>query len=532
MLKPTTESDSFDYTDSGHAQMRTEDQAVLEKIISNFASYNRNPNNFWTQERLDAFTTGSNYYGFYNLSEHSDTRDNVKKARYDQTVTYYDSIDDWKSANERYYLTNQAITNTTILFLEGQRRCSYESTNDVSKPTEQYFPYSADTDGLLAPVYGTTSIQSKLTGAVISLPKKDGTRVTGFYANHTTVSGRPQFVIEASPYVPENDRKDGPYQLVPGQDDVPITWAEAEALLPSDIKTQTSTGGGVDSQWLVMLQNNTTEVDDTNWLVVKATYGWAGAGIPTSKEESNVVSRTNYDTYCYGVDNIDDLEYLKQIFRTKAEQIYTANPTWTVGQIAAEVKSFALANGIASYNGIAVEEKEYDIAAILHGRYAAWYIDQCRSYTLNDWNNYIRQRIENYGHTPISRSSYGLPDPQGNTFTDRCFTYLRITDSVRVYVFGPNGTYSRRGYYRNATGQWNIIVNEEDGNGNVDALRSNYYVISNDRIKWNMEKYKSKFRLLSADESVYQTTDDDPNFAQYAIAWDPSLEVWDQPSNI
>ena len=182
--------------------MRNQDSAVLNKIVSNYSEYNKSSNSFWTTEREDAFTTGSNFYGYYDAADHSDIRDNVKKARYDTSENYYASIDDWKSANNRYYSTSQTIKNTTILFVEGQRRCAYESTVDVSKPSEEYFPYSADTDGLLAPVYGTTSTQSKLTGAVISLPKKDGTRVSGFYDNHTTVSGASGFLIENDPYVP------------------------------------------------------------------------------------------------------------------------------------------------------------------------------------------------------------------------------------------------------------------------------------------------------------------------------------------
>lgn len=531
-LKPTTEQNTFDYTDSGHATMRNQDSAVLNKIVSNYSEYNKSSNSFWTTEREDAFTTGSNFYGYYDAADHSNVRDSVKKARYDTSENFYTSIDDWKSANNRYYSTGQTIKNTTILFVEGQRRCNYESTVDVSKPTEQYFPYSADTDGLLAPVYGTTSPQTKLTGAVISLPKKDGTRVSGFYDNHTTVSGSSGFLIENDPYVPQNDNSDGPklYPATPGDPEIPITWAEAMTHSPDEIVKSASVGGNGAAQWLVMLENNTTEVDNTNWLVVKVSYDYSGIGVPTSKDDNGTIVKTNYEKYCINLEDAEDDRYLSQIARKQADIYYQNNPSATVADIVANVQQFFLTNNID--DGTKYDTIWHERNAILHGRYAPWYIDQCRTYAnFNDWGDYIWNRIVEYNHTPTPRSSYGLEDPSGNVFTNRYFTIPTIIQNVRVYVFGPNGTYSRRGYYRDADCQWATVVDECTGGGDVDVLRAGYYVTSNDRIQDNFEKYKSKFKLLTSDTGVYTPTDDDANFNQYGIAWDETLKVWDTPSN-
>lgn len=530
-LKPTTESSASliaNYTDASHAQMRLEDEAVLTKIINNYIDYNADPTSFWDATRTDAFTIGTNFYGYYNNTDYSDTRNEVDKARYDNTANFYLDEQAWRTSNGNYFRSNEEIKNTTILFVEGEKRCSYESTTNTSVPSYEYFPYSADTDGLLAPVFGTTSTESALTGAVLALPKRDGTRTFGFYDSHTTVGGASTFAIGTNPYVPETDDHTGPYRLIPGQPNQPITWTQSANLLPEEIAIAASTGGAGNTQWLVMLRNDTVEVADDNWRVVKVDSGHLG-GITTSREVDGQMVRTYWEKYPMNVANADDNEFFMQIARTKAHLVYQADNSKTVGQIAAEVKSFFQSNNIhkSSY-----DDTWYYRAAILHGRYADWYIDQCRTNSyFNDWNADLLTILNNNTSGAILRESYGLEDPFGHTFTERPFAAFLTVVSVRIYVFGPSGLYSRRGIYRDADGDFSIIVNELTSNGDVDALRSGYIVISNTSPSRNLEKYKSKFKSLIPDAAIGYTYQDDPNFASYAIQWDPELEQWDTPSN-
>jgi len=74
---------------------------------------------------------------------------------------------------------------------------------------------------------------------------------------------------------------------------------------------------------------------------------------------------------------------------------------------------------------------------------------------------------------------------------------------------------------------------EETANGNVDTLRQDYVVISNNRNNVNYEKYKSKNRLLIADGGGYYTpSDDDDYFNSYAIVWQDigTTQPWDIPT--
>jgi len=68
-------------------------------------------------------------------------------------------------------------------------------------------------------------------------------------------------------------------------------------------------------------------------------------------------------------------------------------------------------------------------------------------------------------------SSYGLEDPQGIVYTNRRFIFTRLTMDVSVYVFGPDGTYSRRVYGRGSDGRYTIVRDEETTGGTVDNLR-------------------------------------------------------------
>jgi hypothetical protein len=136
---------------------------------------------------------------------------------------------------------------------------------------------------------------------------------------------------------------------------------------------------------------------------------------------------------------------------------------------------------------------------------------------------------------PTSYNSYGLSDPDGNTFQGRVFIFTELIMDVAVYVFGPNGLYSRRVYGRDADAHYTsqYMRDEETANGNVDTLRQDYVVISNNRNNVNYEKYKSKNRLLIADGGGYYTpSDDDDYFNSYAIVWQDigTTQPWDIPT--
>ena len=144
--------------------------------------------------------------------------------------------------------------------------------------------------------------------------------------------------------------------------------------------------------------------------------------------------------------------------------------------------------------------------------------------------------LASFGKTApyIGQSSHGIKDPEGNTFSNRLFIAGSIVTEIRVYVFGPNQLYSRRGYYRDANGHWTsqTVINEETKNGNVDEIRANYTIVSNNRKTENFEKYKSKFKMRLLDAGYYNPSLDDDLFNSYSINWQDIGQdyPWDIPS--
>lgn len=539
-LKPTedTRQDIIDhYRDAAYDQMRAEDSTVLESILTNFYDYNVFGSQvFWTQEKEDTFED-SYFHHIESGVEINETRDGATKNLVDTSLVY-DDIDDWKTANNNYYAINgNKNLNTTILFIEGMRDTDYVTKNNVDALTKTYFPYGGETtDGFVMPYVESTSVNKASTGAKISLPLKTG-RVTSFYDNHTSISsGGPIFATLIN-WIP---KVGGLCQNI-SDPSILIPAANLPTTLVDDINKSSSHQAGDGNQWLVSIQNGQKTLTNNNWLITKVAYATSFWIKPYNESGGTITSFNNIEKYCRTVSSVGDDKFNMQIARTVAKNAYDTLPSAdrTVGNIAAEISTFFTTNNIKNEQGQDYDTEWFYDQAILHGAWDDWYIHQCKVYNdptkSGEWITRLNTLFNRLSETPTSYSSYGLSDPDGNSFQGRVFIFTELVMDIAVYVFGPNGTYSRRVYGRDADAHYTsqYMRDEETTDGNVDALRQDYVVISNNHNNVNYEKYKSKNHLLIADGGGYYTpSDDDDYFNSYAVIWQDigTTQPWDIPT--
>lgn len=520
------------YKDSTYETMRQEDSAVLEDVISNYCEFNLNgENTFWTEEREESFEDAFFHHIEAGL-EVNETRDTATKNLVD-TDPYYNDISDWKTENNNYYrMSDSKNLNTTILFVEGRRDTDYGSRTDIDALTKTYLPYGGG--GLKMPYVQSTSVNQAATGAKISLPLKTG-RTTSFYNNHTSIASGGSAFATSNAYVPKTgglcQRMSDTSQLIPVE--------ELPTTLIDDIHVATSTAGGNYEQWLVSMQEGQKNLTNDNWLVSKVYFGTSAWVRVYNESNGAITSLTNLEKYCSEARSVDIDIFNMQIARTVAKNAYdaAASADRTVGNIATEISTFFANNNIKDSKGNDYTANWFYDQAILHGRWDEWYIHQCR--LCNDqtfssqWTTHLNDLFNRLPNEPRLFSSYGLEDPQGIVYTNRRFIFTVLTMDVSVYVFGPNGTYSRRVYGRDSDGRYTIVRDEETTGGTVDKLREGYVVISNNRYNFNYEKYKSKGHLLAADSGGYYTpTDDDDYFDDYNVNWQDigTTQPWDIPT--
>lgn len=529
-LKPTTmtlEEILAQYTTPSCAQMRAEDEKVLTKIIDNFVDYNALPAEFWTQERLGRFSTPAFFFG-NNGQNVNYTREDAIHSFYNPSEKAYPTQEDWQTQNQKYLrMSGNKNLESTILFVEGRRGTDYSSDLTSGAEPEQYFPYDGNnTDGLTMSFNENASVRSSSTGAVISLPIK-GQRASGFYPMHKSVN-LPTSTVHTT-YTNADTDVDAKSYIK--NDDTRIPYAAAATHDVDSFKRWTALSGAGGEQWLVGIKNGETAFTPDNWLVVKVEEKWL---THVKLYDEDLGGYTGFERFCFQGGTYTEEEVHAQLARRVAQEEYEASADHTVGHIAEAIKTRFAAAGIDNYD----LTTWYYAQAIMHGGYDAWYKDQCHMYNVNQ-SSYLAKveaALASFGKTApyTGQSSHGIKDPEGNTFSNRIFLSGDIVTGVIVYVFGPNQLYSRRGYYRNANGHWTsqTVINEETANGNVDEIRANYTIVSNNKRNENFEKYKSKFKARLLDAGYYNPSLDDELFNSYSVNWQDIGQdyPWDIPS--
>lgn len=529
-LKPTTmtlEEILTQYNTSSCAQMRAEDENVLNKIIDNFVDYNNLPAEFWTQKRLNRFSAPAFFFG-NNGQDINYTREDAIHSFYNSSEKAYPTQEDWQTQNQRYFrMIEDKNLKSTILFVEGNRRTDYSSDLTSGGGPEQYFPYDGNnTDGLTMSFNKNTSVRSSSTGAVISLPIK-GQRTSSFYPMHKSIA-----LPDSAVYTLYNDaNKDIDTGSYIKSDDTKVSYAAAATEDVDSFKRWSASSGIGSEQWLVGIKNGETSFTPDNWLVIKVEVKWLNH---VKLYDENLGGYTGFEKFCFGGGTYSEEDVRVQLARRVAQEEYEASTDHTVGHIAQAIKTRFAAAGIDEYD----LTTWYYAQAIMHGGYDSWYKDQCHMYNV-DQSSYLAKAeaaLASFGEAPpyTGQSSYGIKDPEGNTFSNRLFVAGNIVTELRVYVFGPNQLYSRRGYYRNNNGHWTsqTIIDEETTNGNVDEIRANYTIVSNNKREENFEKYKSKFKVRLLDAGYYNPSLDDELFNKYSINWQNIGQnyPWDIPS--
>lgn len=529
-LKPTTmtlEEILAQYNTASCAQMRAEDEKVLTKIIDNFVDYNTLPAEFWTQERLGRFSTPTFFFG-NNGQDVNYTRENAIHSFYKSTEKAYQTQAEWQTQNQKYFRMNgDKNLESTILFVEGRRGTDYSSNLTSDADPEQYFPYDGNnTDGLTMSFNESASIRSSSTGAVISLPIKNQ-RAFGFYSMHKSVN-LPTSTVHTTYTNAGRDLDAGSYIK---NDDTRVPYAAAATEDVDSFKHWSIVSGAGGEQWLVGIKNGETAFTPDNWLVVKVEESYL---THVKLYDENLGGYTGFEKFCFEGGTYSEEEVHAQLARRVAQEEYEASADHTVGHIAEAIKTRFAAAGIDNYD----LTTWYYAQAIMHGGYDAWYRDQCHMYNVDQSSYLVKAEaaLASFGKTPpyTGQSSHGIKDPEGNTFSNRLFVSGYIVTEIRVYVFGPNQLYSRRGYYRDANGHWTAqtVINEETTNGNVDEIRANYTIVSNNRRDENFEKYKSKFKARLLDAGYYVPSLDDELFNSYSVNWQDIGQdyPWDIPS--
>lgn len=550
-LKP--ESDDADTVKANYKNntaLKTSDGEVLREIIDNFLAFNDSSDDsqhsaFW-RDRDSYFTTGSHFYGIENGVSKSGIRSEIKKARWDTSQNYYTDIDAWRDENKDYFKapSGKEINKYTLLMVEGARECSYTESKDYMDEgnTRTYFPPSngGTVDGLIAPLWAKTAAgaQQAQTGAVISIPNRRGDRFTSFYDNHTSFTESSTQPYIHHPAVKTQEQISGiTYKLV--NQDRFVTTQEAMNCNINEIETYGTVGGLGEEQWLVMLRDGQTEVTQDNWLVVKQDCTYLG-GMHLINDNDQ---RTYNECYAVSIGNYGKKTYHEMVTRNIAQQIIT-NESIDVSSTTLATLMSKVTNAINSRSDAACAEIKISSyfsdndwliqQCILHGKYDDLFLEQCKMFknNISGWNNTtVSQLLERYNVTPeVYGGGYTF---EGFTVNSNYFIDGTVRRDVDVFVFGPNGIYSRRRYSRGTDNKFSLKWDEETSGGNVDDLRNGYTVISNNKPNVNYEKYKSKGKLRIIDDpdvdtyGKYNPTDDDTYFNQYHINWDDNLKKWD-----
>ena len=537
-LKPTTNTQAdvqANYSDISYQQMRSEDELVLLKVLNNYLDYKSDATSFWTQAREDKYSNGTYFFSLGTTPSQTEvnySRNNVPISIGNQALAY-PAIGDWKTVAESYYNTG-TVNNTTIVFLEGQRDCDYINDNRPDVTGVTYFPYDStftdninNTDGLPSSYSRSGAVSECNTGAVLSLPYKNG-RTNSFYP-HTSIL--PNHGINAALWTAI--MKSGHSYLTTNDGYVSIDNIGAYDVDDVSVSTQNSFGEG--TQWLVSIKKDDDEIKPNNWFVTKVTSHYIINPVYIDSNDQPMP----YLNFCYPYRNHEQATSAelvhKQLARRVAIDEYNNNVDHTVAHIAQVIKDTFALNNIDDYN----QEWYYD-QAILRGRYDQWYVQQCKLYNIHGatWRTQAETYNITWGITGLSHSSHGIKDPEGNTFTDRIFIDAVIVAYIDIYGFGPGGMYAKKIYNRDSAGLFTSASTryEETFDGkNLDEIREDYKVISNNNPQRNYEKYKSFYTARANNENTYNYEDDnyDPTWYESHIEWENTGELyyWDIPQS-
>lgn len=512
------------------------------------------------------------------------------KKYYDETKgSFEDDLAKWKD-NMRKRLTDKkegtTINNDSILFITGCRDYSYPNASGETQPgitCDEYLPYNSSDEykGFLAPIFAPIRGRSTVeTGSALMFKIDDENYAYGFYKEHNTITGfsdgdetqqYKKLRGISNPFIwSEFIERGGEtlptwgYRTDPSD---PWDWTiSVRDLISNDTDASyiaTTSGGGATGveQYLVMRQDGQPTFTEDNWRVVRL-YSFAVEPPLLHENGSTYTTRNDLQRYYYSVtDDVYVLIY-EGLLRKYADELYIGGTTG-IKSIGDVLKAyFSDIDGTAGikqdtyYQSASAEEKQkidamvtyfdnkyntfkigieehyyFYYQATLHGKYPTLYQEQCWIYNhLNgsDWSTEISDIYSEFGKEAYHTSSFGLKDPEGNTFSDRYFIDGNITTDLGIYVFGPqeNGDYlyARRAVRRayDMDNNHPVFVNEVNEVGNVDDLKRGFTVVSATNNTIELEKYKTKHNGKYQSDYYNNTPGEfpDDNFP-YNTEWDP-----------
>ena len=560
----------------------------------------QNPEDLFSNSSLTYYFGG--YNNDYTDLQGKATRENAPYSRYSydngQGLKFYEeegrkhdttAIEYWKSQTESAFSSSQKIDEEAILLVEGERDYNYSDDGGAyAQPgvtCYNYYPYS-DSDRqteklgfpapMMSPYRGRPMIN---TGAALMFVI-GGREVSSFYTQHHSINNyEGTGILQVSgPFVPDETHNDKMCWEVKRSGDSEKHWVPIETIvndnyLIKDVISNYGSGGTGFDQDLVMRRKTDDDLTEDNWLVCSIrqhvntphfVYERDGATIPTG-----------YEDYFYSMDNCvgDAYEGLVKDWATT----YANNGEATIKSVGDRIKAYFYGTdgtdaGIFSttyytdgdtamkqyiddfVTYVSTQKRKTDeripdywfyAQAVLYNKYSELYKEQCYLYdNNNNWGTKINTIKETVAPDLefVHYHSLGIPDPYGNTYTDRVFVAGYVGANIGIYIFGPQlssgAIYGRRAICRREVfenGQYHLTYENglHDEFNNVDILREDYIVVSNSQINHNIEKYKTLHTgKIGSDgnyyyHNIYGQFPDDDNTKTYNISWEDDLITWD-----
>lgn len=512
------------------------------------------------------------------------------KKYYDETKgSFEDDLTKWKD-NMRKRFTDKTegttINKDSILFITGRRDYSYPNASGETQPgvtCDEYLPYNSSDEykGFLAPIFAPIRGRGTVeTGSALMFKIDDENYAYGFYKEHNTITGfsdgdetqqYKKLHGISNPFIwSEFIERSGEtlptwgYRTDPSD---PWDWTiPVRDLINNDTDANyidTISGGGATGaeQYLVMRQDGQPTFTEDNWRVVRL-HSFAVEPHLLHENGGTYTTRNDLQRYYYSVSNDVYVLIYEGLLRKYADELYIGGMTGIKSMGDALKAYFSDVDGIAGikqdtyYQSAPAEEKQkiddmvayfdnkyntfkigieehyyFYYQATLHGKYPTLYQEQCWIYNhLNgsDWSTEISDIYSEFDKEAYHTSSFGLKDPEGNTFSDRYFIDGNITTDLGIYVFGPqeNGDYlyARRAVRRAYDMDSNhpVFVDEVNEVGNVDDLKRGFTVVSATSNTIELEKYKTKHNGKYQSDYYNNTPGEfpDDNFP-YNTEWDP-----------
>lgn len=529
------EYESLGLTASSFTDLHKKDATVLYSVLNNQALYRNNPIKF-KEQFTDMGFKKSHEYGYLNGEWVKKARNDVEKY-YGATDKFYDSKDSWQDVTTDYYKKlTENIDQGTLLFVEGGRFSGYSSKITEDVECVNYFPYESNdnnisSDGLYAPILRDIAASGNYieTGAAIAIPNAEGGYYTGFYANHRSATNNQidNFYLTPYPYAVTNGRGEFQYGPEGSKEYVSIKTIldneDVRYYANSDIAETTSTeirldmssstGGAGDSQTYVMIKKEDTELNPTNWLVIKVSRSRMGNTTYWQDGE-----RTYFEKKKVTASLASEKDIYLQLIRKIAQKKFD-NGIKDVKGLVEAVDTLLVKNGIVIPGYEKRDDNYFQVLAaqcLCHGSYDAWFkqivqiyadeknkVDYTQQEGYIDWETTAKALISLPTHEGSATRFKDIIDEDGTSYTAEYkdedenpywFITTETITLISVYAFGPedsngNRIYARKSYGRNIQGVFgeNKIINEV---GDIDELRKHYRVISTLGNE-NYEKYKT-----------------------------------------